>query len=64
MLLMSCDKELPFDGFNNKPETVVQCLFTADSSIVLKLNYTKDILTNDSVLNTINDAKVRLIDSD
>lgn len=63
LFLLSCDKELPFEGFNNEPKVVVQCHFTSDSGVYLKLNYTKDILSADTTLNNIVDAKVRLIDS-
>jgi hypothetical protein len=61
--LLSCDKELPFDGFNNEPKVVVQCHFTSDSGVFLKLNYTRDILSDDENIDYIDDAKVRLIDS-
>jgi len=63
LFFISCDKELPFDGFNNEPKVVVQCHFTSDSSVFLKLSYTSDILSDGLTIDFLDNAKVRLIDS-
>ena len=63
LFLLSCDKELPFNGFNNEPNVVVQCQFTTDSSLQLYLSYTSDVLAGDVNSVFIENAKVRMIDS-
>lgn len=63
LIITGCDKDLDFDGFNRKPEIIVQGHFTTDSVMKVSLALSDDIMQSGGSSRTITDAQVSVIDS-
>ncbi len=63
LFLISCDRDIPFDGFGKSPEPVVQGYFTEDSIFRVRLSKTGDIMDNPGIYGMEDLAQVFVTDS-
>ena len=64
LLWWGCEKEIPFDEDEAKPQIVVNCLFDTDSTWVMEVSKSRSILDERSELSLLEDANVRIVNPD
>ena len=63
-LLWACEKEIPLDIEDAQPKIVVNSLFDTDSTWVVEVSKSRNILEEDAELSLLTNASVRLLNPD